>query len=413
MKVDDSLGDRFLERVKRVKDLEMSGLDKIERVLEQEKESLIALSKSIFANPELGGEEVFASTEMCKYLESVGFQVTRGVGGLPTSYVATYEQGTGGYHVAFCAEYDALPGIGHACGHNLIGVGGITAGVALAKSLAQGDLPFKVSIMGTPDEEGSGGKIDLINAGAFDGVDVAMMFHPGCMTMVHVESLAFHSYEFTYHGRNAHAASEPWEGVNALDAVIQLFNSINALRQQVKPDVRIHGIIKEGGLATNIIPDRALTEFCVRSYDNHYLAELAEKVLNCAKGAALATGTELEIKPTGHFYDAMNSNRVLEEVFQTSLDQAGYVDPTQHEEGMGSIDMGNVSKVVPSIHPLISLTDQMVPGHTTEFAELCNQEESYEIMLTAGKALALTGYKVVHDRELQKRIREEFAKSVR
>lgn len=378
------------------------------QVLEQERNEIIHLSKQIFAHPELGLQEKFASSIMCDYLLSKGFAVTKGVGGLETSYIASYENGEGGYHVAFCAEYDALPEIGHACGHHLIGMASVAAGVILAECLKEDGLPFRVSVIGTPDEEGTGGKIDLINAGVFDDVDLAMMFHPGFSTEIHVHSLAFHSFEFIFHGKTAHAASEPWEGRNALDGVIQTFNGINALRQHVKPDVRIHGIIKEGGLATNIIPDRAIAEFCIRSQDNAYLEQLVEMVKNCAKGAALSTGTNLEIKKIGHSYEAMKSNRVLGDVFQECLDELHFIDPSQYQEGMGSIDMGNVSNVVPAIHPVLSLTNQFVPGHTVEFAQMCNTDQAYETMLLAANAMALTGLKVVKDKVLQDKIRSEF-----
>ncbi|MFD1019844.1 M20 family metallopeptidase [Thalassobacillus hwangdonensis] len=378
----------------------------LDHILEAEQEQLIAISKEIQRNPELGGEEHFASKTLCDYLESQGFEVQRGVGEWETAFIATFEKGSGGYHVAYCAEYDALPEIGHACGHNLIGVASVAAGVALAKS--ESEQPFKVSVIGTPDEEGIGGKIDLISEGAFEGVDAAMMFHPGYDTILDVESLAFHTYDFIFHGENAHAASEPWEGRNALDGVIHTFNGINALREHLKPDVRIHGIIKDGGKANNIVPDRAVAEFCIRSEDNDYLTEVVNRVKDCAKGAALMSGTELEIQPVGHFYDAMQSNKAMVEVYAKALDEVGFVDKSRHKEGMGSIDMGNVSRVVPSIHPVLSLTDELVPGHTRAFTELCNSPYAYETMITAGKSMALTGWEIIQDKTLQKQIKEEF-----
>jgi amidohydrolase len=383
-------------------------VERLNKIMERERSEVIDMSKQIFANPELGLQETFASSIMCDYLQSKGFAVDRGVGGLETSYVASIENGEGGYHVAFCAEYDALPEIGHACGHNLIGMASVAAGVILAEYLKEEGIPFRLSVIGTPDEEGTGGKIDLLNAGVFQNVDIAMMFHPGMSTEIHVKSLSLHSYEFLFHGKTAHAASEPWEGRNALDGVIQTFNAINALRQHVKPDVRIHGIIKDGGLATNIVPERASAEFCIRSIDNEYLEQLVIQVQNCAKAAALSTGTELEIKKIGHSYVAMKSNIVLGDVFKECLDELHYIDPSQYEEGMGSIDMGNVSYAVPSIHPVISLTNQLVLGHTIEFAQMCNTDNAYDTMLLAAKAMALTGYKVIKDESLQRRIRSEF-----
>lgn len=384
--------------------------EQIDAILEREKEGLVALSTYIQQNPELGGEEYISSKALCDYLEEKGFTVQRGVGPFDTAFIANKKKGEGGPHIAFCAEYDALPDVGHACGHHLIGVASVAAGLALAQ--LEADEPFEVSVIGTHDEEGVGGKIDLINEGAFKGVDVAMMFHPGYSTIIDVKSLAFHSYDFIFHGKNAHAASEPWEGKNALDGVIQLFNGVSALRQHIKPDVRIHGIIKEGGKATNIIPHRAVAEFCVRSIDNDYLEEICAQVLDIAKGAALMSGTEVEINEIGHPYAAMVSNQTLVGLYQESLDEFDYVDLSKHHEGMGSIDMGNVSLNVPSIHPVLSLTDQLVPGHTKEFADMCNTPLAYDTMLLAGKTMAHTCWKVIQSKELQQKIKEEFMKSM-
>ena len=383
--------------------------EQIHSIIDGEKEALIGLSQYIQQNPELGGEEYKSSKALCDYLESQGFSVQRGVGELDTAFIAHYKKGDGGFHVAFCAEYDALPDIGHACGHNLIGVASVAAGLALAK--LDTDEPYEVSVIGTPDEENVGGKIDLLHEGVFENVDIAMMFHPGYSTIIDVKSLAFHSYEFIFHGKNAHAASEPWQGKNALDGVIQTFNGVNALRQHIKPDVRIHGIIKEGGKATNIIPHRAVAEFCIRSIDNLYLEEVVEQVKNCAKGAALMSGTELEITEIGHPYDAMVSNQTLVELYEDALNEFEFVDISRFNEGMGSIDMGNVSRAVPSIHPVLALTDQLIPGHTNEFADLCNSSKAYETMLLAGKTMAHTCLKVIKDKQIQEKIKEEFRQS--
>ncbi|MHA7138092.1 M20 family metallopeptidase [Rossellomorea arthrocnemi] len=383
--------------------------EQISSIIDREKEGLVALSRYIQQNPELGGEEYKSSKALCDYLEDQGFTVQRGVGEFDTAFIANYKKGEGGIHVAFCSEYDALPDIGHACGHHLIGVASVAAGLALAK--LETDEQYEVSVIGTPDEENVGGKIDLLNEGVFENVDIAMMFHPGYSTIINVKSLAFHSYEFIFHGENAHAASEPWQGKNALDGVIQTFNGVNALRQHVKPDVRIHGIIKEGGKATNIIPHRAVAEFCIRSIDNVYLEEVVEQVMNCAKGAALMTGTELEVKEIGHPYAAMVSNQTMVELYEEALDEFNYVDISRYDEGMGSIDMGNVSRAVPSIHPVLSLTDQLVPGHTKEFADMCNTPVAYETMLLAGKTMAHTCLNVIKNKEIQEKIKEEFKRS--
>lgn len=376
----------------------------VHQKVEAEKDKLVEIARAIHGRPELGGQEFFAVEQITAYLEGQGFKIWRGVGGLKTAFMASY--GETGYHVGFCSEYDALPEIGHGCGHNLIGLAGVTAGVALAAALH--DQPGRVSIIGTPDEEDHGGKVDLVRAGVFDDIDAAMMFHPGCSTSFLIESLACRDYRFIFHGRSAHASSEPWEGQNALDAVIQTFNSINALRQHLKDDVRIHGIVSEGGLAANVVPDRAAADFIIRSRDSLYLGEVIEKVVACARGAAIATGTNLEVTESGYPYDAMISNHTLADLFAESLGQTGYAIESPHEEGRGSIDMGNVSRVTPSIHPIVAITNQWVTGHTREFTALCDSDQAYEVMLQVGEAMALTGLKVIKDQTLQLKIRTEF-----
>jgi amidohydrolase len=387
----------------------MSGFDAIKKKIEAEKSKLVEMGRAIHERPEIGGEEVFAADLLTSYLEEKGFKVWRGVGGLSTAFMASF--GDDGFHVGFCSEYDALPDIGHGCGHNLIGLAGVAAGVALASSL--GDKPGRVSIVGTPNEEDKGGKVDLVRTGVFDDVDAAMMFHPGCSTTIHVESLACKDYQFIFHGRSAHASSEPWEGRNALDGVIQTFNAINALRQYLKDDVRVHGIISEGGMAPNVVPDRAVADFIIRARDSHYLGEVVEKVIACARGAALTTNTVLEICESGYPYDAMISNRVMGELFKKSLAEAGYKIDSPHVEGRGSIDMGNVSRVTPAIHPVVAITDQWVPAHTREFTALCDTDEAYEVMLTVGEAMAITGLKIIQDEVLQQKIKGEFSESIK
>ncbi len=376
----------------------------IHQKIKEERTKLVEIARAIHRNPELGGREFFAVEQLSGYLEEKGFKVWRGLGGLKTAFMASY--GDTGCHVGFCSEYDALPDIGHGCGHNLIAVAGAAAGVALAAAL--NGKPGRVSVIGTPDEEDHGGKVDLVRAGVFDDIDAVMMFHPGCSTSFHVESLACRDFKLVFHGRSAHASSEPWEGQNALDAVIQAFNGINALRQHLKDDVRIHGIITEGGLAPNVVPDRAAAHFIIRSRDKDCLAEVVEKVKACARGAATMTGTAFEVIESGYPYDAMVSNRALADLFAESLEESGYAIVSPHEEGRGSIDMGNVSRVTPSIHPIVAITNQWVTGHTREFTALCDTDEAYDVMLKVGTAMALTGFKITVDPALQSKIQAEF-----
>ncbi len=386
----------------------MNSYETIVKTIETEKKNLIKLAREIHSNPETGRNEFIAADLITNYLKKKGFKIFRGVGGLKTSFMAS--RGDEGYHVGFCAEYDALPEIGHGCGHNLIAIASVAAGVALSSAIE--GQPGRVSIIGTPDEEEHGGKVDLVRLGVFDDIDSAMMFHPDCATRIHIESLACRDYKFIFHGKNAHASSEPWEGRNALDAVIQTFNNINALRQHLKDNTRIHGIITEGGVAVNVIPDRAAAKLLIRASNSEYLKEVVEKVIGCARSAAIATGTNLEVSESDYPYEAMLSNKVLGDTFAASLEESGYSVESKHDVGIGSIDMGNVSRVTPSIYPVLALTDEWVPRHTIEFASLCDTDEAYEVMLTAGRAMAITGQKVITDQELQKKIKEGFTKQL-
>ncbi len=387
----------------------MAGLKEITNAVEKYRQELVEMAGTIHHNPEIGGNEFIAMEAICGFLERHGFDdVQRGVGELKTAFTAVCKvNGGGGLRIGFCAEYDALPEIGHACGHNLIGGASVAAAVALAECGT--DIPFEVVLIGTPDEEISGGKVDLIKLGIFDDIDAAMMFHSGYGTSIHTESLACKTWLFGYRGRNAHAASEPEKGRNALDGVMLTFTNINYLRQYLREDTRIHGIIKEGGKASNVVPDYAVAEICIRSKDNDYLAYIEERVMDCAKAGALASGTELEVTLYGNPYDAMESNTVMEGLFSESLDEIAYVDIAKHTEKTGSIDMGNVSRVVPAIHPVISISEDVVIGHTREYAALCDTQKAYNIMLEVGKALAMTGYKIITTSGMIEQIKSEFS----
>lgn len=389
------------------------GWKQIKETIAAEKENLVGLGREIHAHPELGDAEFFAVQILTGYLAAKGFEVEKGTAGQETAFVATYRSHAEekGCHIAFCAEYDALPEIGHACGHNLIAGASVAAAVALAGTSP--GHPYTLSLIGTPNEEGRGGKIDLIRGGVFDHVDLAMMFHPDYLTCVNYKSMACRTFTFIFSGQNAHAAANPWDGRNALDGVILTFNGINALRQHLRDDVRIHGMVTDGGQAVNIIPDRASAEFCIRSMDNSYLDEVVEKVLNCARGAALATDTGLTIEETEYPYDAMLTNRTLGDLFWESLHEVSGRTWTEEEPGLGSTDMGNVSLVVPSIQPNVAITDDKVAVHTVEFARLSDTPQAYETMLVVGEALALAGFKALQDPSMLQRIKQEFAEEMK
>ena len=303
-------------------------------------EELWDLALRIHAHPELGFEEYQASTWLAEALEKRGFRVERGVGGLPTAFRAVHPAEKPGPRIAILAEYDALPELGHACGHNLIAA--IAVGAALGLAPFKEKLPGALLVIGTPAEEGGGGKIKLIQAGVFRDVDAAMMVHPADQTLVDRGSLAITEVKIEFHGKAAHASSEPEKGINALDAVIQTFVALNALRQHIKEGSRIHGIITHGGVKPNIVPEYAAALFYVRAPENTYRDELVEKLRKCAEGAALATGARLVFTKVGHEYKAIRPNKTMARIFGRYLAELGYP-PEEPKGGMGSTDMGDVS----------------------------------------------------------------------
>ena len=339
------------------------------------REKMIEIAQRIHMNPEIGYQEYKSSKILADYLEANAFEVTRNVAGMETAFLASYPKESKGPVIALLAEYDALPGMGHGCGHNLIGTA--SAGAAIGVSKVLSDISGKVVVIGCPAEEagidGAGGKVRLIEEGYFDRVDAAMMFHPCPATTVGGETSALIGLEFEFKGKAAHAAGNPWDGINALDGVLQTFYGINALRQHVRDDVRIHGIVTDGGDAPNIIPERAAARFFIRSNDNQYLKDTVTRVENCAKGAALATGAELNIREFNNLYEAMNSNSVLAGIIEKNLTKLG-MEVEGKKKGKGSTDFGNVTRVVSACELAIRLGNGIVP-HKREFLQASNSEE--------------------------------------
>lgn len=369
---------------------------------------LINLSRSIHAQPELIFEEKEASRTLSYFLEDHGFSCQLGVGELPTAFLATYPpKSTKCPAIAFLAEYDALPDLGHACGHNLIAAAGVGAAVGLAACFLK--EWGRIVVLGTPAEEGGGGKIRLINKGLFDGLDAALMFHPDSETRLVKRSLALVALEVKFHGQAAHAAASPHKGRNALDGVILSFNNINALRQQVRDDARIHGIITHGGEAANIIPRFAAAKFMVRALDNEYLEKLLKQVVGCFKAAAQASNTELELIQDELSYAPFKPNYKLAELFRGNLKHLGLdEDPGSEYANIGSSDIGNVSQVLPSLHANIAICPADISIHTPSFAEAAASELGNERMIMAAKALAFTAVDLFTDHELLEEVRQEF-----
>jgi amidohydrolase len=371
-------------------------------------DQLIEVSRDIHEHPELRFEEFRASKLLAERLREAGFNTELGVAGLETAIRAVHPSISPGPTVAIIGEYDALPGVGHACGHNLIAAAGL--GAALALGSIKAEIPGRLIFFGTPAEEGGGGKVKMVDAGLFDEVDAAMMFHPSSNTVVDRKSLAITEVEIEFNGKASHASGSPEKGINALDAVIQTFNGINALRQHMKDGARIHGIITDGGEQPNIVPEHAAALFYVRAVENEYRDELLERLRRCAEGAGLATGASLSFNAVGHSYKAMRPNHVLGDAFVKNLNSLGEpLKPPPADAGMGSTDMGDVSQLVPAIHAYIQICGEDVAGHSREFAQAAISQRGQEVMLIAAKAMAMTGVELFTEPDLVRRMKEEFA----
>jgi amidohydrolase len=383
-----------------VKDLVGEAVDRLGDELE-------SLSRRIHDHPELGFQEVKAAGWLSDFLERQGFKVERGVAGVDTAFRGTIETGEGPT-IAILCEYDALPAIGHACGHNVIATAGVGAGAALA-ALRERLPKGCVQVIGTPAEEGGGGKVKLIRGGVFKTVDAAMMIHGFDRWIMHQDLLGIVRCRFEFAGKAAHASADPWEGINALDAVIQTFNNVSMLRQQIRPEARIHGIINEGGAAANIIPEFAAATFYVRAAELDYMWTLQKRVIACAEGAARATGCTLKVvEQRDNAYEPMKRNATLLELFRANARTFGVVESPESRERMGSSDVGNVSQVIPAIQPMVQIAPEGTPIHSRAFAEAAVKPLARDGMLKAAKIMAMTTCDLLANPTLVKEARREF-----
>lgn len=375
--------------------------------IDAESEALRELSLRIHANPELNFEEHRAQGWLCDYLESQGFEVARGVYGLETAFRAV--AGSGGPTIAVFCEYDALPGIGHACGHNLIAIAGVAVGLALKEALPPG--AGTVVVLGSPAEEGGGGKVFMADRGALEGVDAAMMLHPAGGDAAWGNLIAREEIRVEYFGRSAHAGAAPWAGVNALDALVTAYTAISAMRQQIRPTDRVHGVITRGGDRPNIIPEHTSADFYIRSRNRVELEELREKVMGCFEGAARASGCRLEHSIPSPTYFEVMSNDIMAELYRAQMADLGVQLPTREQQSGGiggaSTDMGNVSYLVPSIHPIFGIPTN-APNHTPGFTAAAATEEAHANTIRAAKALASTALELYLRPELLQDARKEF-----
>jgi amidohydrolase len=366
-----------------------------------------ALARAIFSRPETAYQEFFAARTLTDFLSGHGFTVSDNAGGLKTAFVAE-KRGEGARPcLGFLAEMDALPGMGHACGHHLIAASSAGAAAVLARALPR--LAGTIKVFGCPAEELGGGKVKLAREGVFSGLDAALIVHPDRRTEVYKRALGVVEMEFVFKGRAAHASAEPERGLNALDAVIQTFNAVNALRQQLPSHVRVHGIITEGGIAPNIIPERAAAVFLARGLSVKETNEVAAKVTDCARGAARATGTRLASRlRRDKFYAPYVGNRALGQAFRRALERLDVeVRQGPEDQGMGSTDVGNVSLYAPVLHPLLAVPGAKSGVHTPEFARVAGSEKGRVMLGRAIRAMALTGAEVLLDKKLREAIHKE------
>lgn len=392
-----------------VKHIILGGImkDKVIKIINDLTPELNEISLEIYNNPELGYEEFQACKLHTEILKKYGFNIQTNFSGVETGFKAEYKSSKTGLTIAYMAEYDALPGIGHGCGHNLLGTVSTGAGIVLKQIIDE--IGGTVIVFGTPAEETSGAKVTYVENHEFDNVDIAMMAHPGNEYVKSGTSLALEPVQFEFFGKTAHAAAAPEKGVNALDAAIQTFNSVNALREHMRSDSRVHGVILDGGKAANIVPDYSMSQFYVRSTSKTYNLELLEKVKNCARGAALATGCELKITKYEFNYDNMVTNQALSNVFNEKIYEIAGIKMSEHLGGSGSIDAGQVSQVCPTIHPYFDITnDKNIVAHTREMASCTLTDYAKEQMKNTIAALVLTAAEVIQNPELFRKIKYEF-----
>jgi amidohydrolase len=362
------------------------------------RDEILDLSHRIHANPEPAFEERLAAGWIAETLRGHGFEVEHPAGRLETAIRATRRGGRGGDgpRVGILAEYDALPGLGHGCGHNTMAASGVGAAIALA-AIAD-ELAGEIVFLGTPAEERGSGKQLMIDDGLFDGLDAALLFHPCDRSHVESHPLASEDVEVVFHGLQAHAAADPWKGRNALDAMVTLFSSVGLWRQQLRPDARVHGIIQEGGTAANIIPDRTKAWFMLRSPDQAYYDTMTARFRQLAEGAALATDTTVEIRFSGGA-KTMKRNAALEARWVANAAAYGVVDQGP-DESSGSTDMGNVSWVCPTIHPELSIAEEGTPGHSIHFRDAAATPRADETTLLAATLVAQTACDLFADPSL-------------
>lgn len=371
---------------------------------------LVALAEAIRCDPELSGHEHRAATRCAALLETRGFTIDKGTAGLPTAFVARRRFGSGRTRVAFLAEYDALPGIGHGCGHHLIAAAGVGGALAAVEGASEAD-DLEIQLIGTPSEETIGGKVVMAEAGVFDGLDGVMMFHAGHEWRTVTNSLACQSVEIVLGGRAAHAVASPEAGINALEAMIDLFIAARGLRSRFSQGVRLPGVMLEGGVRANIVPDRAVARFSVRAPTSEERERVVDALLAEVDRIAQATGCRRLVRPVDNPYDEMRTNLALAAVLREELLARGAEPNDAPRTSMGSIDAGNVARRAPTVHAYLPAAPAQLALHTREFGEATAGGRCGDALATASAAMAATALRMARDADLRARVGLEHESS--
>lgn len=369
------------------------------------------LRKFIYENPELGFEEYKSSKAHMDLLKKHGFEIECPYMDCPTSFKAIYDSKKEGRTISYLSEYDALPGIGHGCGHNILGATATGAGIVLSNLIDE--IGGRVIVFGTAAEEVGGTKIEIANSNELADVDVAIEMHPASYNSLTPNSLALATRRFEFFGKTAHAADTPHEGINALDAQIILFSAINALRQETKDGTRIHGIIKDGGKAANVIPDYTDSRFYARSPEKKYLLEILEKIENCAKGAALATGCQVKISEYEKGNDNTVRNLAFNELLREKMEKYLPEEVKDEELSLGSTDAGDISHEIPTLHGYFKIIEEGTPSHTREFRDATMTDYAFDQMKKTIAAIVEVGIEILKNDEVYEKICKEFKESVK
>ncbi|MBS3787626.1 M20 family metallopeptidase [Candidatus Bipolaricaulota bacterium] len=376
--------------------------DNVKKEIEKNSEKIKEVSKRIHQNPELGFEEYKAQQWISEILNSFGFQVEKGLADMETAIRAVHPEETKGPKIAILGEYDALPDLGHACGHNLIA--GAALGACIGLSPFKQDIPGRLEFLGTPAEESEGGKVFMVDAGVFDDIDVAMMIHPSTETVAYSRSAASQEVELRFQGKPTHAAASPDKGTDPLKALIQTFVCVDTLRQHHPTDARIHGVITKGGEKANMYPEEVVSRFTIRGTNNEKRDALLKQLRDCGESAARAAGAGFSFENANKGFQALMPNRKLAEKFADNLEELGEK-VEEGEDGMGTTDMGDVSQACAAIHPYLSISEDDISGHSHEFEEAAGSERGLEAMITAAKALAMTAVDVALDKDFYNQLK--------